>query len=418
MYNNIFENIRFNPPFYADETAGIFANGTAVGPLKQPGLFTIPFTSNAQFISTTLFPNGLPKPVPRHMDQNMVAPYYEQWSFGVQHQLAKDFALEASYVGTAGRKLLGILNRNTYDGRTSGAGPSIRPNPVFNNDNARGNYYGSNYNAFDFTVRKRFSHGLSFNANYTYAKALDELSDVFRTKNAAISATDVQNIKHDYGPSDFDIRHRIVASYNYDLPFFTSNRWIGGWTVNGIVSWSTGSPLALLDNPASGHDDGNRDGTRTDRPQYIGSGSPTSAIVGKEQTINGKKAYVYLDPAKFARVINAYDGTPTSGNFVRCPTSVNNGFWCDSNLGRGSIPGPHFVNVDFGISKSFKVTERVKFRFDANFFDLFNHPNFQNPGAAGGGTNSIFSSGFGQATATYGDTGGHRVTQLALRLDF
>src|SRR5678816_3442865 len=78
---------------------------------------------------------------------------------------------------------------------------SSRPNLIFNNDNARGNYYGSNYNALNLTLRKRFSHGLNFNANYTYAKALDELSDVFRAKNAQISATDVQNIRFDYGPA-------------------------------------------------------------------------------------------------------------------------------------------------------------------------------------------------------------------------
>ncbi len=184
LYNNVFENIRFNAPFYADETAGVFVSGVALGPLKQPGLMTIPFNSNARFIDPTLFPNGLPKPIPRHIDQNLVTAYYEQYNFGTQYELAKDFALEANYVGTLGRKLIGILNRNTYDGRTSGAGPSIRPNPTINSDNARGNFYSSNYNALNLTLRKRFSHGLSFNANYTYAKALDELSDVFRSKTA------------------------------------------------------------------------------------------------------------------------------------------------------------------------------------------------------------------------------------------
>ena len=218
LYNNVFENIRFNAPFYADETAGVFVSGVALGPLKQPGLMTIPFNSNARFIDPTLFPNGLPKPIPRHIDQNLVTAYYEQYNFGTQYELAKDFALEANYVGTLGRKLIGILNRNTYDGRTSGAGPSIRPNPTINSDNARGNFYSSNYNALNLTLRKRFSHGLSFNANYTYAKALDELSDVFRSKTAQISATDVQNIHYDYGPANFDIRHRVVAASTMTCP--------------------------------------------------------------------------------------------------------------------------------------------------------------------------------------------------------
>ena len=218
IYNNVFENIRFNPPYYADEVAGLFRSNSAAGPLHQPGLLSDPFTGNALFVSPATFPNGLPKPVPRHMDQNLVTPYYMQESFGLQYALAKDFVLEASYVGTMGRKLIGIENRNTFDGRNScppgtyapnspcflAGFPSgfseIRPNLIFNSDNARGNYYGSNYNALDLTLRKRFSHGLSLNANYTYAKSLDELSDFSRSKNAEVSATDVENIKADYGP--------------------------------------------------------------------------------------------------------------------------------------------------------------------------------------------------------------------------
>src|SRR5262249_49607411 len=154
------------------------------------------------------------------------------------YALGKDYVIETNYVGTLGRKLLGILNRNTFDGRTAAIGlpnSGVRPNPIFNSDNARGNYYTSNYNAVELTLRKRFSHGLSLNANYTYATSLDELSDVFRARNAAVSSTDVQNLKNDYGPSDFDIRHRVVVSFNYDLPFFRSNRWLGGWTTNAIV---------------------------------------------------------------------------------------------------------------------------------------------------------------------------------------
>jgi hypothetical protein len=399
MYNNVFENIRFNPPFFADENFGVFINGTTAGPTLQPGLLTIPFNNNGAFLDPTLFPNGLPKPVPRHIDQNLVTAYYEQWNFGFQYELAKDFAVETNYVGTGGRKLIGILNRNTFDGRTSGLG-STRPNILFNSDNARGNYYSSNYNAFNLTLRKRFSYGLSFNANYTYAKALDQLSDVFRAKSTQISATDVQNISYDYGPADFDVRHRVAVSYNYDLPFMKENRWLGGWTVNGIFQWNTGSPIAIFDST----NDANKDGVFTDRPQFVG-GSVLDAIVGKEQVPTGgtRNAYVYLDPTQFAQI----DGTAFA-----CPASVNLGFWCNSNLGRNAIPGPKFTNLDVGISKSFKITETMKFRFDANFFDVANHPNFKNP------QGNISDSAFGQAEATYGDTGGHRVTQLGLRFEF
>jgi hypothetical protein len=413
IYNNVFENIRFNPPYFADEVAGVVRSGNAVGPLKNPGLISDPFTGNALFVSSTTFPGGLPKPVPRHMDQNLRTPYYMQESFGLQYALAKDFALEASYVGTLGRKLIGIENRNTFDGRVSGAGATTRPNPFFNNDNARGNYYGSNYNALDLTLRKRFSHGLSMNANYTYAKSLDEISDVFRTRNGAnISATDVQNLRNDYGPSDFDIRHRVVVSFSYDLPFFHGNRWLGGWTTNGIISWNTGAPIGLWDQSS----DANKDGVRSDRPNYIGSGSVLNSIVGKERIINGHSAYVYLDNTLDKNFVSS----ASCLSDTRIHVNTHGGFWCNPNLSRNAIPGPMFANVDFGVSKNFKINERMGLRFDANFFDLLNHPNFLNPGAGGTGGNNFINDGnnFGQSLNTAGDTGGHRVTQLAVRFNF
>ncbi len=101
---------------------------------------------------------------------------------------------------------------------------------------------------------------------------------------------------------------------------------------------------------------------------------------------------------------------------MTCPASVNGGLWCNSTLGRGSLHGPQFVNLDFGVDKAFRITEGSKVTFMANFFDLANHPNFENPGATGGG--NILDPNFGKSQATFGDTGGHRVIQLALRFDF
>ena len=155
--------------------------------------------------------------------------------------------------------------------------------------------------------------------------------------------------------------------------------------MNGIISWNTGAPIGLFDSGA----DPNKDGTRTDRPQFIGSSSVLGSIVGKEQVPAGSPAgspiaYVYLNPAQFGQV------------------PVPAGSWANSNMGRNSIPGPMFANVDFGISKNFKITESMKIRFDANFFDLFNHANFQNPNG------NFADTAFGQSQQTYGDSGGHR----------
>jgi hypothetical protein len=110
---------------------------------------------------------------------------------------------------------------------------------------------------------------------------------------------------------------------------------------------------------------------------------------------SGKPVYQYLDPAQFAQAKKCLSNP-----------AINNhgGLWCDPNLSRGAIPGPMYTNIDFGVSKSFKINERMAFRFDANFFNLLNHPNFGNPDSAGSGAN-FASSAFGQSTSTTGNEG-------------
>jgi len=416
IYNNVFENIRFNPPLYCDCTFGALQNGVPGGALETPGLFAVPFTAAnvAGLVSPTLFPNGLPKARPRHMNQDLSTPYYEQYSFGLQYQVAKDMALETNYIGTLGRKLIGIYNLNTFDGRLAcSSGPYTSGTPCFDagfpngfsadrvnttigSDNFRNTTFTSNYNALNVTLRKRFSHGLQFNANYTFAKALDEVSDAFRTKTGATFAgpTDPMNLRNDYGPSDFDVRHRFVFSPTYDLPFMKNNRWLGGWSVNSIISYQTGTPIYLLDSIA----DPNESGVADQRPAFVGT-SLSSAI-----NTNVSPAHGYVNKSDFAEVNQALG--------IGCPATANLGLWCNSTLRRGSLHGPHFANVDFGVGKGFKLTESAKFTFEGNFFDLFNHPNFNTPDG------NVIDGTFGQSTSTFTSQGGHRVIQLALRFDF
>ena len=395
IYNNIFENIRFNPPFFSDVTFGAVANGVAAGGLFTPGFYQIPFVANTNgsLISPAIFPDGLPLANPRHMDQDLVSPYYEQTHFGVQYQLAKNFVLESNYIGTLGRKLMGIINLNTFDGRRAPGFDRTRPNPNIGSDNFRTNAFSSNYNALQMSIRKTYSFGLQFNANYTYSKALDQLSDAFRPKIGNYGATayqpsDASNIGLDYGPADFDVRHRFVMSYNYDLPFMKQSRWLGGWQLNGIFSWQSGTPVAIWD-PTN---DINRDGVTSDRPMYA------PGFNGTNVTTSNNPANGYFKP-------NAYMS-------VTCPNDVNMGLWCNSPMRRNDVYGPKFVNLDFGLGKSFRVTEGSKLTFMANFFNIFNHPNMDMPEGNFGSPN------FGYSLNTLGDNGGHRITQLALRFDF
>ena len=325
--------------------------------------------------------------------------------------------LETDYIGTLGRKLLGILNANTFDGRTacltSGAPypagtpcgnagfvngfSSRRINTTIGSDNFRTNAFGSNYHGFQASLRKRYSFGLQFNANYTYSKTLDELSDAFRAKAVgafnACALADCTNAHVNYGPADFDVRHRGVVSYNYDLPFAKGSRWLGGWQVNGVFSVQTGVPVPVYDL----NNDLNADGVQgADRPQYASGFNGTNVIMNRSPGIQ------FLKPAGYAT--------------ASCPVSENLGLWCNSPMHRNDVYGPHYANLDLGLGKSFKITEGSKLTFFANFFNIFNHPNFDTPQG-----NFSDPNAFGKSQSTVGNDGfgnGHRIGQLALRFDF
>jgi len=416
IYNNVFENIRFNPPFFSDNQIGPSRNGVAVGPISSPGLVTYPFTSQIDYLS-----GFSPVPNPRHMDQNMTTPYYEQAHLGLQWEFAKGWVFEPEYVTTYGKKLIGLSDINTYNGRVAFGTPcdpstgdpadvvGCRPNEAVGADNFRSNGYGSNYHALQASVRKAYSSGLSINANYTWSKAIDDVSDLFNN-GAGARPTDNENHSIDKGPADFDTRHRVVATVSYELPFMKGNRFLGGWGMNTIVSYQTGHPWTPFGGNA-GAADKNKDGYRTDRILPNDHGVPTGSVESTE--ISGSPAFGTLDRSKWG-----FNPDTNTFSYFTCPASVNDGLWCNVPIGRNSVYGPSGAHVDFNITKRFKITENSGLTFQANFFDLFNHPNFLNPTAGNAGSSNLRNGDFSSSRATWGDNGGHRVTQLALRFDF
>lgn len=403
LYNNVYENIRFNAPHFADNNIGALDNGVPAGPTYQPGIYSVPFTANA-----FLADYGA-KPTPRHINQNLVTAYYEQVHVGFEYQIAQGYVLETNYVGTLGRKLVGLQDINNYDGRVACSG-TLQPNcalngypqgfkstritTLFNGDNFRSNKYNSNYNALQVSLRKGFSNGLQILANYTYSKALDEVSDVFTQKGGLVGTADVLNPSLDYGPADFDVKHNAVITLNYATPWKKNNLLLGGWTVSPIITLQSGTPITLLD---SAHDP-NRDGRYYDRPQFNLTGSLKNAITHSKSPADG-----YLKQNSFVPVGIAY----AQGKY-EC---TGGRLWCNSTVGRNVLSGPRNINTDFGVLKHFNVTENQGFTFEANFFNLFNHPNFDNP------SGDINNSAFGLSTGDQ-QHGTPRVTQLALRYDF
>lgn len=399
IWNNLFENIRFNAPFFSFATVGAFGGGAGVpaGPLSTPGLFGVPFTA----ANTRLFNNPLfnPVPSPRHMDENLVTPYVQQFNLGVQYEFARDFLFEANYITTQGRSLTGLIDINTFNGRVRG-GSSRRPNPTLGGDNFRTNAFKSIYHGGQFIVRNRPWHGLQFNSHYTFAKAIDEVSDAFNNR-AGQRPMDNFNISLDRGRADFDIRHRFVTGFTYDVPFFKDNRWLGGWVMSGVVQLQSGVPFSVFH---SGQDP-NADGYFTDRAVFLGSN------VNDAYTNDSSPADGFFDPDLFegmntrvARLGPAAACGPNNGVVVS-----NTQWWCNGTSGRNAFTGPSFANVDFGIHKKFRLTEQSSIQLQANAFNLFNHPNFGLP------VSNLNSSQVGRSIGTVGTP---RVIQLAIRLDF
>jgi hypothetical protein len=407
LYNNVYENIRFNSPHFADNSIGVGAGSAVVaGALEQPNLLNLPFDANSSFAAFGA------KPVPRHIDQRLVTAYYEQANLGFEYEIAKGYVFETNYIGTFGRKLVGLEDVNNFDGRTAcptlspacveagfTAPTTARPNLKFNGDNFRTNGFNSNYNGLQTSLRKGFANGLMFLANYTYSKAMDEISDVFTTKTGQTGITDPRNPAYDYGPADFDVRNLVKVTLNYESQWRKKNLFLGGWGISPIVTMTSGTPFSITD--SNGSYDPNKDGrTGIDRAPYIGSGKPSRAITHKTDPADG-----YLIPGLFA------GGTTAAGVQVpayTCPGTINFGLFCDAPMSRNNIYGPKDYNVDLGVSKRFFVTETQRVTFQASFFNLFNHANFANPVA------DVNSSAFGQSQSASDP----RITQLSLRYDF
>jgi hypothetical protein len=399
LYNNAYENIRFNYPKYSDNSIGAELNGVPAGALLQPGLYAVPFTAN------NLFQSYGGKPVPRHIDQRLKDAYYEQMNFGFEYQVRSGYVWEADYVGTLGRQLVGLDNINIYPGRTScptSGAPYASTTPCgaagytsgfttghintqFNNDNFRTNGFSSNYSGFQTSLRKGYANGLQFTANYTYSKALDQVSDVFTQRNNVSGPLNSYDKNYDYGPADFDMKHNVVVTLNYQDQWKKKNLLLGGWSISPIIKLQSGTPFSPYDGGSNYNpiQDGR---TGVDRAVYVGSGSVKNAI-----NHNVSPATGYLKANTF-------------GGYT-CPASQ---LWCEPPVGRNVLTGPALKNLDLGIGKHFQTFGQQGFTLAGSLFNIFNHTNFNNPIV------NTESSAYGQSQSDVGP----RVTQLSLRYDF
>src|SRR5581483_594527 len=317
--------------------------------------------------------------------------YFSEWNFNVEQQLTQSIGVTAGYFGTKGTAL--NIERN-YNQPINGVKPyaTLSPSspidpgvplgPVIAMYESDGN---SSYNGLWLTAQKHFSHGLQFQGSYTWSKSIDDNSRNVQ----GLTLQNSYNIAGDRGLSDFDARNRFVINSVYDLPF-KGNRLKDGWELALIYSIQSGNPINFhLSNSSFA-------GAAVLRPNVLGP-----VVTGFTPATNGSPTTVtYIqNPSVFVN-----QGT-TAGTVL--------GF---GNLGRNTIIGPGFTDLDFTLIKNTKITERLRWQIRADAFDLLNQANFTQP------VSTVGSATFGLITAgtrfPAGDSGSSRQLQLAMKLIF
>ena len=388
---------------------GIFfntqGNGSALFRLHRQLPFGPSYSATVDQFSATpaRVQNGLP-PIPQVDIQtlinnptgnfNIVPPNYktgyaEQGNFGIEQEIPKwQLVLKAAYVTNLGRQVDSNFNINTPD-PGPGSPASRRPlrNILPNVVNATyGDTTGiSNYHSLQISAERRFSNGLGWLGSYTYSHSID---NVPLQQGGGADGPMPQDIRYrflDRGTSGFDIKHRTSQSVIYDLPFGKGRRFgisnsfanaiFGGWQVNGILTVQSGLPFT----PTLATSVSNAGGSRPDRLTSGGIANPT--ITHWFDTSFNTASAAWATPRQY-----------TSGNG-----------------GRNILRGPGRTNLDFSAFKVIPVTERFQLQFRGEFFNIFNHPQFDLPNA------TIGSAAAGVISSTVGSP---RDIQLSLRLTF
>jgi hypothetical protein len=278
----------------------------------------------------------------------------------------------------------------------------LRPNQQFGTVTYIDSGGDSYYHSFQATLRKRFSKGLLAGVAYTLGKSIDNQSvdPVAASSGGGLSTTnsrtptDIRNFRLERARSDFDRTHTMTANFVYDLPF-AKQRVFGGWSVNGLYTFMTGEPFSV------------RSGVRTANFSH----ESRADVVGAKPETRLQEVAGVVGPVIFA-----------NNNGFAIPAPGSNG------AGRNIFSSPLFWNFDFSVSKRFTITERIGLQFRAEMFNMFNHPNFDNPRDASVGSPSFNSALFGQTCCATVSTASSRsiiqtgesarVIQLALRLQF
>jgi len=477
LYNPL-SNSRWNPPFYSFNTSDSAAldggdsvvvygpttcdpTGTVCNPSGAAPSYLGPPTNPGQGVGAqavgnlsgwaasnpqTAFLTGIIFP------QGIRDPYVYNYFLSIQREIVPKLSVELDYVGTTAHKLFRADDVNRIPGGHLPAGscvtdlygrqlcshPSGHLNANYGTLRVWENAANSNYNSFQLAVKKEASHGLLFNLNYTYSHSIDDGSTWHSGATTANGdaagdgfTTDWTIPDLDRSNSIFDIRHRLVLNYVWDLPFGKHsgflNALLGGWQYNGIWALQTGAHWSPYDRRSE-----KLLSTVNFDPVTGKALACTAADVNGSTCVNAGGDYLLNRTNSHSRnsrpnsTIPSFSGAThdmwangwgpqwaPGGGIFTAPC-----LGCAGNLGRNTFVGPGQWFADMSLFKNFKITERVGLQFRAEGFNVFNHTNFvlANSGQAALETthNQFPISNFGQA----GGTLNPRNLQFGLKVNF
>jgi Carboxypeptidase regulatory-like domain/TonB dependent receptor len=365
--------VRSGYGIFYDLTGTTRFQGTIFTMVQNP-----PFTSGQNVVNSTTQPtnrleDGFPalSPVPvtnglvgpgavpgfifsgRWQDPNLRTTYVQQWHLTLEGELTRDLALSGSYVGNKGTKFFVNLGINDPPPGPGAVAPR-RPFPAFANINGQADAGSSTYHSFQLTVKKRYSHGLTLLSSYTFAKTLSDFA------GEGSKAQDFLNRRADRGRPNWDIRDRFVLSYNYELPFGQGKKLasgasglvgklIEGWNLGGILNLQSGEPFTV--------------GLATSVAN-TGLGSRADRVFPCDLKVEKPTPERWFNTACFT--------TPAPLTYGKA--------------GIGILEGPGTKQLDASVLKNVRFDEERYMQFRAEFFNLFNTPQFNVPNASLGST--------------------------------
>jgi Carboxypeptidase regulatory-like domain/TonB-dependent Receptor Plug Domain len=367
--------------------------GLATNPIGPDAVVSLNYNQSNFNGSTTGPVFGPVSPGPNSIfvtPRNLATPYVSEWNLNIQRQLSQFAALEIGYVGSKGTRLTRL-----FDANQDGLNTSFVQVATFatNSD--------STYNALQIQARFSNWHRFSGFSAYVFSKSLDGASDGidFNGSTAAFPQNS-DDLKAEKGPSTFDARHRFTSALNYSVPTWGAlpEKLAAGWQWNTIITVMSGQPIGIITSDGG-----------------INFHQRPNVVPGVNQILPGNPANGYINPLAFSQPDD----------------SSSNSF---GDLGRDAVYGPGFWNIDFSLTKNTKLTERLNLQLRAEFFNIFNHPQFALPGgviipAAGSGLtlqealtqcpgcSSSATPDVAQGNPGLGG-GGPRVIQFAARLQF